>query len=121
MVSVPQFKWMWSYLDDMAHHKRRYSKRELKAKLKEAGFEITYLTSFVFSLFPLMAASRILKGKKNVDYDVDKQMKELELGKLSNKLLGAFMRIDELLINAGLRLPFGGSLVVVAKKKVDAV
>ena len=50
-ISVPQYKFMWSYLDDVACHKRRYSKKEMITKLEKAGFKITYTSSFVFVLF----------------------------------------------------------------------
>ena len=44
-------------------------------------------------------------------------MKELELPRTINAFFGVFMRIEEMLIRAGIRLPFGGSLIVVAKKQ----
>lgn len=117
MISVPQYKWMWSYLDDMACHKRRYSRKELRAKLEGAGFEISYIGSFVFTLFPLMWFSRLLKKNSKKEFSVDEQMKEIELGNFANRFLELFMGLDELLIRMGVPLPFGGSLLAVAKKK----
>jgi SAM-dependent methyltransferase len=117
LISVPQHKWMWSYLDDMAYHKRRYSRKELKAKLERAGFRVDRITSFVFLLFPLMWLSRLAKKKKKAVYNVDDQMKEIELGGFTNSAFGLFMKMDEVLIRSGVSLPFGGSLVAVAQKK----
>jgi SAM-dependent methyltransferase len=118
-ISVPQYSWMWSYLDDMAYHKRRYVRSQLNAKLSRAGFKTVYLGSFLFTLFPLLWISRGLKKSKKMSYTVDDQMKELELSRLTNFLLGCFMRIDEMLIRLGLRLPFGGSLIAVGRKPLS--
>ena len=59
LLSVPQYMFLWSRLDELVKHKRRYSKRELLAKLEKSGFDVGYTTSFVFVLFPLMLLSRI--------------------------------------------------------------
>lgn len=64
-ISVPQYQWMWSKTDDIAFHKRRYVRKELRNKLEKAGFEVVYVGSFVFSLFPFMFLSRLLKRSKN--------------------------------------------------------
>lgn len=116
-ISVPQHMFMWSIEDDVACHKRRYSKVEILSKLKKAGFEIKYHTSFVFSLFPLMMVSRFIKkNKQTADLKEDRFNEELKLNPLINKTFELILRIDELLIRIGVRLPFGGSLIVVAKK-----
>ena len=116
IISVPQHPFMWSYLDDMAFHKRRYTRKEIKHKLIESGFKITFITSFIFLLFPMMMISRFLKKKKSVRYDVNTQMAELKLPQVINSLFYFIMKIEELLIRSGLSLPFGGSLIVVARK-----
>ncbi len=116
-VSVPQYMWMWSKTDDFACHKRRYSRKELLTKLESKGFKIEYITSFVFILFPFMFFSRIFsKKKKNIlDSDIN-NAPELSLNPLLNSIFKLAMKPDELLIKLGLSLPFGGSLIVVAKK-----
>jgi SAM-dependent methyltransferase len=116
-ISVPQFMSMWSYLDDIAFHKRRYSKKEILTKLKNAGFTITYHTSFVFSLFPLMTFSRWLKRNKKVNEISDDEItREFNLNPVINRIFESVLKIDEFLIKLGTKLPFGGSLMVVAKK-----
>jgi SAM-dependent methyltransferase len=116
IISVPQFKFMWSYLDDMACHKRRYTRKEIRQKLDAAGFSIKYITSFVFFLFPVMWFGRLFKKNRKKTYNVNDQMKEIEIGPILNAICGFFTRMDELLIKAGISLPFGGSLIVVAQK-----
>jgi SAM-dependent methyltransferase len=118
VVTVPQYPWMWSRLDEVVHHKRRYRRPELRAKLERAGFEVIYLTSFVTTLFPLMVAQRILERarKRNADARAE-YTAEVSFPGFLNTLFDAIMRVDELLLRAGLTLPFGGSLLAVARRR----
>ncbi len=118
-ITVPQYPWMWSYLDDLAYHKRRYTRKELKQKLVDAGFEVAYIGSFVFSLFPAMVASRLLKKDKADNQNNQANIaNEFNIPDWLNSLFRSLLRIDEWLIAHGISLPFGGSLVAVGKKKV---
>ena len=38
LITVPQHQWLWSPVDDNACHVRRYSAKDLHAKLKATGF-----------------------------------------------------------------------------------
>ncbi|MDI9355825.1 MAG: class I SAM-dependent methyltransferase [Chitinophagaceae bacterium] len=114
-ITVPQYQWMWSINDDLAYHKRRYSKSELNNKLENNNFQVEYLGSFVFTLFPFMVISRFLKRKKAADITGD--INELKLNPFINTIFLFLMKMDEILISSGFKLPFGGSLIVVAKKK----
>lgn len=112
-ISVPQHKWLWSWMDAGSCHKRRYSKKELTQKLRKTNFSMVYINSFVFTLLPLMFLSRLTLKRKPILQDVGKR---LILSSVANTILGFLMRLDELLISAGIQLPFGGSLIIVAKK-----
>ncbi len=117
IVTVPQHMFLWSQLDEIVKHKRRYSRGELIAKLKNANFDISYCTSFLFVLFPLMLISRVFdKRQKRSNADHLALEKRVKFTKLLNWIFDYFMRIDEWLIRLGISLPFGGTLVVVAKK-----
>lgn len=120
-ISVPQYEWMWSIADDIAFHKRRYHRKELIEKLQKAGFEIKYVGSFVCTLFPFMYLSRLLnRTDKNSPPSAaelkEAKLEELKLNPLLNTLFLAVMKVDEILIKLGFSLPFGGSLMAVAKK-----
>jgi SAM-dependent methyltransferase len=115
LATVPQHMWLWSATDELALHKRRYSRQILSEKLKVAGFEILQLTSFVTALLPAMFVSRFVKRSgagKQSGFDEY----ELELSPLANAICSAAMRVDEACIGAGLSLPAGGSLLAVARK-----
>ena len=118
IVSVPQHMFLWSKLDDIVKHKRRYSRRELITKLQENGFDISYCTSYLFFLFPLMLISRIFdKGRDQIQSGEVALEKRVKFSSVLNWVFDLFMRIDEVLIRLGISLPFGGTLVVVARKR----
>ena len=118
IVTVPQYMFLWSRLDEIVKHKRRYSKNELLIKLQRQGFAINFCSSFLFVLFPLMLISRMLDRQKNaVDSSEMEFENRVKFSKALNWIFDKLMRIDEVLIERRMSLPFGGSLVVVAQKQ----
>jgi SAM-dependent methyltransferase len=118
IMTVPQHMFLWGKLDEIVKHKRRYSRRELVTKLQENGFDINYATSFLFVLFPLMLISRMLDKRRDQSQSDEAAFeKRVKFPTAVNWILDLFMRIDEALIRLGISLPFGGTLVVVARKR----
>ncbi len=119
LLTVPQHRWLWSRVDEFAHHQRRYTRPELLAKLSRAGLRVEYATSFVTLLLPAMWAGRL--GRKRADAAQDQMdAAGLGIGKFANALLSAVMAFERLLIRAGIRFPAGGSLLVLASKPTQA-
>jgi SAM-dependent methyltransferase len=117
LVTVPQYSFLWSRLDEIVRHKRRYSRKELLSKLRQPGFVISYCSSFLFTLFPLMLVSRIFDRSKKGNKTTEVEFKSrVQFPKILNWIFDKVMRIDEILIDFGISLPYGGSLLVVAKK-----
>ena len=117
IITVPQHMFLWSRLDEIVNHKRRYSRRELSTKLQENGFTISYASSFLFILFPLMVVSRLFdKGGDNSHSPETELEKRVTFSGVLNYLFDSLMRIDETLIHLGISLPFGGTLLIVAEK-----
>lgn len=117
LISVPQHIFLWSRLDEIVKHKRRYSRRQLVAKLEKNGFAVDYATSFLFILFPLMLVRRLLdKGQDHSHSSEDALEKRVKFPGVVNWIFDQFMRIDEMLINRGFSLPFGGTLLIAARK-----
>jgi SAM-dependent methyltransferase len=70
VMAVPAHQWMWSVHDVVNHHKRRYSKRSLKALIKASPLRLEKIGYFNSLLFPLAVADRAaskLRGKDNAD------------------------------------------------------
>jgi SAM-dependent methyltransferase len=117
VVTVPQYQWMWSRLDEIVHHKRRYSRRMLVERLQRSGFEVIYTTSFVTTLFPFMLASRLRdRGGATPDAADSGLAERVTLPGPLNRAFDWLSRVDELALRLGATLPFGGSLLVVARR-----
>jgi SAM-dependent methyltransferase len=70
LITVPAFPWMWSAHDVVNHHKRRYTRKTLRALVADAGLRLDMMSWFNSLLFPLAAASRLagrLTGKTDSD------------------------------------------------------
>lgn len=113
ILTVPQHPWLWSHQDELAHHVRRYRRGELEDKLRRCGFAIVHSTSFITLLLPLLALSRRALQRKD-----DDPFHEMRIGDVSNSLLDAMLKLEFQFLRLGLRLPVGGSRLVVAIKEV---
>ena len=60
VVTVPAFEFLWSSHDVALHHERRYSRRALVGKMRDAGFTIRFASYFGLLLLPPAAALRCL-------------------------------------------------------------
>jgi SAM-dependent methyltransferase len=117
IVTVPQHQSLWSVVDEISYHKRRYSRKDLIQKIKRAGFEPVFISSFVSFLFPLLLLTRLTKrGIKAEDYD---RTAEHRASPRFNGLLDFVMSVERALITRGLTFSFGGSLLVAARKPVS--
>lgn len=114
ILTVPQHPWLWSHLDEVSCHKRRYSRDELVKKVEAAGFDVKFVTSFVFLLLPIMLLSRLRKRAPGTFNATD----ELKLPIFVNKLLEAILLFEKILIGTSVKLPVGGSLLLIAYKSV---
>ncbi|HEX2452445.1 MAG TPA: class I SAM-dependent methyltransferase [Vicinamibacterales bacterium] len=112
VVTVPQHQWLWSAVDDFSHHRRRYSRRELIAKVRGAGFQILRCTSFFLSTLPFVVASRLLARRGRALDPV----KELRIPRPLNAMLATWIRPEWWMIRAGASFPVGGSLLLVARR-----
>lgn len=112
ILTVPQHAFLWSKYDEYACHVRRYGMRDLRSKVESAGFNIVRVTSFVSILLPFMIVSRQLRNRVR-EYDV---MAELKINKGVNTVLEKFLDLEKSAIGLGVNFPFGGSLLLIARK-----
>lgn len=118
IVTVPQYPWLWSTLDELVHHKRRYRQAELREKLDRAGFEVIYLTSFIALLLPAMVAWRVLDRfrARSADPAADFASRVAPPAAI-NTACDWVMRMEEAVLRWGFTLPVGGSLLAVARRR----
>lgn len=111
ILTVPQHQWLWSAADSFSCHFRRYESSNMHNLLDKTGFSITYASSFVFFLLPLMFVQRLLITESNLTPG-----DSLNMPKFANFVCSLFMKLEIFLLGIGIRFPVGGSLLVIAKK-----
>lgn len=112
IVTVPQHPFLWSAADTYAHHERRYRRGELVERVGAAGFRVERVTSFVTLLAPLMVLSR-LRGRLGAPFD---PLAEFEIPRPLDRVFERIALAEQRVIAAGVSLPFGGSLLLVARR-----
>lgn len=112
VLSVPAFKTLWGPHDVALHHFRRYRRSEVSRKLEDAGFEIVKNSYSVFFLFPLVALSRLVEKLKHGPAKASLPI----FPKWLNRLLIGIQSAEANLIVKSMNLPWGSSVVAVARK-----
>ena len=112
-MTVPQHRFLWSIVDEYSFHKRRYTRKELVKKVKDAGFQVVYATSFVSFLLPLMLLSRIRRQKTRDNFD---PVAELKINPCLNMIFENVLAIERTFIKCGFPFYAGGSLLLIAKR-----
>ena len=118
LITVPAHKFLWSYFDESSSHKRRYSKKEIVAKLERNNFVIKKMSFYVFFLLPLMLSIRIINNtlRRNEAKHIARTSIELKTVPLVNRIFLELLRLERWLMKY-LDLPFGASLIVLAGKR----
>lgn len=111
LVTVPAYQFLWGPPDTAAFHKRRYTKKQLSSKLRNAGFKVDRLIFFNSFLFPLLVVSRILQ--KNISSSQEDL--ELQIPSFLNKILGKIMSAEKEILR-WVNFPVGGSLLAICHK-----
>lgn len=116
VISVPSFKILWSSTDIAARHFRRYTKKELERKLKNAGFEIVKSTYFNAYLGPLIFAFLFLKRFLTFNNAIKTKLNHQYFNHpfISNVCKKILFKEAGHLLNNDFR--FGTSIFVIAKK-----
>jgi len=112
VITVPAFSWLWSKWDEILHHKRRYTKKSLKAVLEKEGLFIRRNTYIYFFLTIPLFIIRKLKQLWSSPYSSDFQMNN----DIINKILFTLSELEQQWINR-YDMPFGTSVLCIAQKK----
>jgi SAM-dependent methyltransferase len=116
LAAVPQHPALWSWTDDIGHHVRRYRRGELERKLRDAGFEILFSTSYVSLLLPLMLASRLVSWGHAREDLREFARREFDIPRTLNAVLRWVLEAEVKMTLKGVSWPVGGSRVVVASR-----
>ncbi len=111
IVTVPAYMFLWSPADDLNHHKRRYTAGSLK-KVISPLFEIEHVSYFNTLLFGAILGGRVVEKMLNRGGDDGAQVP----GEPVNGILRRVFELEATVV-AGRRLPFGVSILCVARKR----
>jgi SAM-dependent methyltransferase len=110
VLNVPAYQWMLSEHDFAVHNVRRYTAAGAQALLASAGFT-EILTSYWNSLlFPLMVVRRKLGWRREGKPSSDVVLMPAPM----ERLFAAIVRLEATITRAGVRFPFGGSVLATA-------
>ena len=117
-ITVPAHQWLWSRIDNVASHKRRYSKKELIKKVEATGLQIVMAEYFFNSILPLLYIRHLSDGgssrRRNIQIDNNAESL-LDINPLLNRLLLKITRWENTLSKLLGHVP-GGSILMVAVK-----
>jgi SAM-dependent methyltransferase len=113
ILNLPAYRWMLSGHDTAVHNTRRYTSARLARLLKATGFRLIYSTYWNSLLFPFMVISRKLFSPEGA-----RAASGVTLHRLPVDTVGrAATAFETIVLRAGLRFPFGGSVLAIAAKE----
>lgn len=119
IITVPADPHLWTALDDVSGHKRRYTRQTLTQAIEGAGLRVRTLRYFNILLFPVQALQRrIFKSLVVTDpsnhIQLFRDAFRVPPSPL-NTLFGAAMAADIPL--SSIPVPFGASLIAIAERR----
>lgn len=121
-LTAPALSAFWSHNDDLAGHKRRYSRRTIAALAEETHFAVERVRYFMFFLSPALWASRL----RHVDIDRMSAMERRRLVEQTHRVPAAPLNAALGLVFAAetplgwvLPFPWGTSVLAVLRKQED--
>ena len=111
VLFVPAFMFLWGVQDDISHHRRRYTLRELKQKLRESGMTVERASYANITFFAPILLGRLLMRVTGLRPASENN---ITIGAL-NGLLGRILGAESWWLRR-MNFPFGVSIVCVAKK-----
>lgn len=113
IIQVPAYNFLKSEHDETVYTRHRYTKGELKIKLKQVGFKIEKITYANIILFPAIALFRLIKRIVKIK---GKPRSDLRLTPVSiNKVLIFILTMEAKLLKI-INFPFGLSILCIARK-----
>ena len=118
-VATPALQSFWSYNDELAHHFRRYAKRDFSRLAEAAGLRLLCARYFMFFLSPLLWLSRRAINRRGLSREQLQVEANCAHHVPAAPVNGLLKFIFELETPLGLKLPFpwGTSILGVFQKK----
>jgi len=120
ILTVPAYRFLWSKEDSDAGHFRRYTLSGLSKKLNESGFDVIYSTYiFMFLCLPILFFRTIpsLLGLFKTGTEKSKKEHTVNEKGVVSQILNRLFTFEIRRIEKNQKIPFGGSCLILAKKR----
>lgn len=118
VLTVPAHPVLFDEMDEIAHHRRRYTRAELRERLRLAGLEVRVLSHFMSPLLPLLMLTRGigrrwpgLRGRGALE----RRLVEFRVVAVVNLVMRWVLWLERRVMRL-VSLPFGSSIVAVATR-----
>jgi SAM-dependent methyltransferase len=116
VLTVPAFPGLWSRFDEDSHHFRRYERQDLHERLLAAGYIVDRITYFFAPLYPLLRVGRWTADRAFDEARATSPVaRELRVVPMVNGALKAILDVEARAVVAGVTMPFGTSLLAIAR------
>lgn len=116
LITDSAFDFLRGPHDAAMHGARRYTRPELRAKVAAAGFEPVHATYFYLSTFPAVFLKRRAERRRAARHPEEEMRSDLApAARPINAILGGLLGLEGRWASRR-RLPFGSSVVVLARK-----
>lgn len=121
VLTVPAHPFLFDEMDELAHHRRRYTRSQLRRRLEAAGLQVRFLSHFMCPLAPLLFVLRAM-GRffyaKGTGASARRNA-ELRVVPALNGLLTSVLAMERYALRL-FSLPFGTSIIAVAARPVGS-
>lgn len=118
-LNVPAYSFLYSEHDEAIHTRHRYTRGELRCKMRECGFTVEKASYWNTFLFPVAATVRLAKrvvGLVGGLSEEGKARSELKpLPSWANAFLASILSLEALLLKR-MNFPFGLSVLLLARR-----
>lgn len=115
LITVPAYQFLWSEHDIALHHFRRYTADNLRSVLKKNGFSIVRTSYIITFSLPLIIGYRVFKGVINRFLMDRPRTSHVYLPDILNNFFIWLLKIESKIVR-NIDLPFGTSIIAIAKK-----
>jgi len=112
-VTIPAHEFLWSQLDEVLGHVRRYSRKRIIELFEQNGFQVIRVSYFFALLSPLFVVARIFQKKTN-SRTVTLEDMIVNVPSSLNLVFIWLMTVESFLLR-WINLPLGTSLLLLAK------
>ena len=119
LITDSAFQFLQSRHDLALHARERYTIKTLKGRLSAGGFYVNKISYFNFFLFPGIALVRRIQRRSSPESQSLKSNLKAASPVLNSFLL-AILRLEAFLVKR-FRLPWGSSIICLAKKSSDSI